>query len=364
MNKEEIGDSEKQAEVAAPEVAAPEVAAPQLSVHKVTAPVYVLKADKKLKSWFSNLFNPKETKYEEAAELYERGASLYKLAKEHVTAGDTYLKAAECYNNANDKMQAVSSIINAANCYRSCKNTSATTTLKAIKCYEEAYTISINEGKFLAAANYLKQIAEIYELDNMRKACDYYLRAMDMYESENDKTNKNKCLLKAAELLSHADIKNYSEAIKSYEKLVDSCIDNNLQRFKVKEYLFKAGLCWFLQEDLVGAIRALDNYDEKDCSFASSAEGKFLRKLVICLDQYDVTSFTDHIIEYDRIYPLDKWKTSVLLSVKQNIQKGIKSHEDLEHAETDEGTNTGAKEGAEAKEGPKAREGADEESLR
>lgn len=69
----------------------------------------------------------------------------------------------------------------------------------------------------------------------------------------------------------------YEQAISIYEKVAAKSIDNNLLKWSVKDYFFRAGLCHLALGDTVGATRALDKYDDLDVTFPSSREGKFLR---------------------------------------------------------------------------------------
>jgi hypothetical protein len=67
------------------------------------------------------------------------------------------------------------------------------------------------------------------------------------------------------------------QAIKLYTQLGKASVDNALTRWSVKEYFFKAGLCHLCNEDLEGARRALEQFDNLDSTFGSSREGVFLK---------------------------------------------------------------------------------------
>ncbi|GLU22274.1 hypothetical protein SLE2022_383620 [Rubroshorea leprosula] len=56
------------------------------------------KAEKKLNGW--GLFSPK---YEDAAELFDKAANSFKLAKACDKAGSTYVKLANCYLKSESK---------------------------------------------------------------------------------------------------------------------------------------------------------------------------------------------------------------------------------------------------------------------
>lgn len=288
------------------------------------------KAEKKLNSW--SFFGGKESKYEEAAELFEKAGNSYKITKEWNLAGDAFRRAADCLTMTKS-FETMRCLLSAANCYKYQK----TDLEKAVECYQGAHDLSLNEGKFAQAAKYLKEIAEIHESDlQFDEAIDFYGRAAEIFETENDNSQNIACLLKMAQFLSTKEIGKYSDAITIYEKLANKSIDNNLLKFRVKEHLFKAGLCWLALEDLVGATRAIDDYDNRDCSFSSSREGKFLREILGCLNAYDVDGFRNAVVEFDSISPLDAWKTEILLVIKRTIPSTDRTEELNDQNDNDE----------------------------
>lgn len=288
------------------------------------------KAEKKLRGW--NPFSSKEEKHEEAAELFQQAGHIYKISKDWVLAGDAYLRGADCLR-AIKSFETTTLLLAAANCYRNVgltigadKNLESVDLRsnlgqKTISCYEAAHDLALDDGKFTQAARYLKEIAEIYESNqDLKEALIYYEKAADLYETEND-NSQIQCWTKIANLMTTKEIGNFAEAIKIYEKLVNKSIDNNLLKFKTKEYLFKAGLSWLSLDDMVGATRALDRYDTLDASFQDSREAKFLREIIENIKRYDVDGFTNAVIEYDSVTHLDPWTTQILLIIKRLIWK-------------------------------------------
>jgi len=145
------------------------------------------------------------------------------------------------------------------------------------------------------------------DLVNLEKATEAYERAAEMYAEENQKSAANSCLVKAAQF--YAQNEKYREvcprgdaprraclaasadsapchrarrpcacqAIKLYMELGKASIDNALTRWSVKDYFFKAGICYLCNEDLEGCRKALDQFDNLDSTFSSSREAKFLK---------------------------------------------------------------------------------------
>jgi len=270
------------------------------------------KAKAKLKgfSWFGS----GATKYEDASESYIKAANIYKMAKKWDAAGTAYINAAECLVKAQSKHEAATNYINASN---SLKKTNITESIKALKTAIELFT---DEGRFSIAAKHQKDLAELYETEaqDLQSAMDSYQTAADYFEGENSTSSANACLLKVAQLA--AQVEKYDKAIELYEQVARQSIDNNLLKWSVKEYFMKAGLCHLCSQDIISCKRALEKYQEMDCTFSSQRECKFLKDIIAAYENYDVEAFTQAVVEFDSISKLDAWKTSVLLRIKNSIK--------------------------------------------
>lgn len=100
-----------------------------------------------------------------------------------------------------------------------------------------------------------------------------------------------------------------------------SAINNNLMKWSVKDYLLKAGICHLASGDLVATQRALEQYMELDPAFAQTRECKLLHDLKEAVEQGDQEGFSDKLFQFDQMSKLDKWKTKILLRVKDAIEK-------------------------------------------
>jgi alpha-soluble NSF attachment protein len=67
--------------------------------------------------------------------------------------------------------------------------------------------------------------------------------------------------------------------------------------------------------------RALETYRDTDPTFASTREHQLLADLTQAVEQGDQEAFTDKLFQYDQLSKLDKWKTTLLLRVKNNIEE-------------------------------------------
>ena len=92
-------------------------------------------------------------------------------------------------------------------------------------------------------------------------------------------------------------------------------------KWSVKEYLLKAGICHLCAADEVATNRALESYRDLDPSFAQTREHQLLGDLVEAVEEGDQEKFADKLFQFDQMSKLDKWKTTLLLRVKEGIEE-------------------------------------------
>jgi len=252
------------------------------------------------------------SKYEEASEMYVKAANLYKVAKKWGEAGRSFLKSADCQIKAQSKHEAATNYVEAANCFKKVE------VPEAINCLKLSIEIYLDMGRFPIAAKHHKDIAELYESEtNLDEAIKHNTTAAEYYASEEAGSSANQCLLKVAQFA--AQLEKYDLATEQFEKVAQASIDNALLKWSVKEYLLKAGLCHLASTDVINTRRALEKYQEMDVTFSSTRECKFLKDLADAYENSDVDAFTNIVVAYDSLSPLDNWKTSILLRIKNAI---------------------------------------------
>lgn len=129
----------------------------------------------------------------------------------------------------------------------------------------------------------------------------------------------NKLWLKVADLAALEG--DYHKAIGNFEKVAKASVSNNLMKYSVKDYFLKAGICYLATGDLIAAQRAIGGYAELDPGFASQRENLLLNDILASVQAGDPEDFADKLYMYDQVSKLDKWKTTILLRVKNNIVK-------------------------------------------
>lgn len=275
------------------------------------------KAEKKVKGW--GIFG---SKYDDAAELYEKAGNCYKLAKSWDKAADVYMKLGNCHLKLESKHEAGSAYVDAANCYKK------TNAKEAVRCLNLAVQLFMENGRLSMAAKYYKEIAEVHEKDEeLAEAMEYFERAAELYQGEEATSQGNQCRLKVAQIA--AQLEQYPKAIEIFEAVARQSMDNNLLRYSVKGYLLNAGICHICGCDPVAIINALEKYQEMDPAFTNSRECKLLTELAASIEEEDVEKFTDAIKEFDSMTRLDQWKTTLLLRAKNTLKAKEFEDDDL-----------------------------------
>ncbi|CBI18077.3 hypothetical protein VitviT2T_011878 [Vitis vinifera] len=275
------------------------------------------KAEKKLSGW--GLFG---SKYEDAAELYEKAANSFKLAKSWDKAGSINIKLANCHLKLDSKHEAANAYADAANCYKKTSNK------EAIACLEQAAAIFLEIGRLNMAARYYKEIGELYEVDqNLQQAIEKFDQAAELFQSEEVTTSANQCRQKVAQF--SAQLEQYPKAIEIYEEIARQSLNNNLLKYGVRGHLLNAGLCQLCKGDVVAITNSLERYQELDPTFSRTREYKLLADLAVAVDEEDVAKFTDVVKEFDSMTPLDAWKTTLLLRVKESLKAKELEEDDL-----------------------------------
>ncbi|KAK4489318.1 hypothetical protein RD792_005122 [Penstemon davidsonii] len=275
------------------------------------------KAEKKLGSWgFLG------SKYEDAADLFDKAANAFKLAKSWDQAGAVYVKLANCHLKLDSKHEAANAYADAAHCYKK------TNTKESISCLEQSVNIFLDIGRLNMSARYYKEIAELYEQEqNLEQSIVYYEKAADLFQSEEVTTSANQCKQKIAQFA--AQIEQYPKAIEIYEEIARHSLNNNLLKYGVKGHLLNAGICQLCKGDVVAISNALERYQELDPTFSGTREYKLLADLATAVDEEDLVKFTDAVKEFDSMTQLDAWKTTLLLRVKETLKAKELEEDDL-----------------------------------
>ncbi|KKA28762.1 hypothetical protein TD95_004794 [Thielaviopsis punctulata] len=289
----------------------------------------LLKAEKTLASASSgfSFFGGREEKYQTAADCFTQAGNAFRMQKLNVDAGKALEAAADVQERyLKDPDDAANSRLEAFKAYR--KDDPAA----AARCLEAAIKQYCARGNFRRAAGHQESLGELYDTDlgNTAAALAAYETAAGWYEGDNAPAMANKVWLKVAEMA--ATSTDYYKAIDIFERVAKGSVDNNLMRYSVKDYLFKAGICHLATADMVSTQRALQQYVEIDPTFAAQREYRVLSDLCESIQAGDAQKFTDQLYNFDQVSKLDKWKTTLLVRVKEGITQPTVEAEDDEFA--------------------------------
>ncbi|AET41032.1 alpha-soluble NSF attachment protein SEC17 Ecym_7184 [Eremothecium cymbalariae DBVPG len=252
---------------------------------------------------------------EEASDLYIEAANLYRLSKQLDTAGDTFWKAAQCQVDASNEDEAGNTFVEAYKCYKS------SNPQKACEALEKAIGIFTRRGQFRRGAYFKFELADIQEfvLQDYPKAIENFEIAGDWYLQDQALALSNKSYIRCADL--KALDKNYLDAAEIYRKIIANSLGNKLSQWSLKDHYLKLILCYLAAGDTVAAEKVLQEALQEDTTFQQSREHTLLSSLIDAVKEGNIESFSSQVFDYDKFNKLDKWKTTVLLQIKDSISE-------------------------------------------
>jgi len=263
-----------------------------------------------------SLFGGRQEKWEGACELYTQAANAFRMQNQNKEAGQAFEKAANIQTQKlNEPDDAANTLTEAFKVYRK------TEPLDAARCLDVAINHYTSKGNFRRAATHKQNLAEIYEIEigDQKKAIESYELAASWFENDNAEALANKLWLKVADLAAMEG--DYYKAIELFEKVASTAVSNQLMKWSVKDYFLKAGLCHLAVGDQVATNRAFEKYRDMDPTFPSQREHQLLVDLYEAVEAGDQEMFADKLFHYDQMSKLDKWKTVILLKIKNSIEE-------------------------------------------
>ncbi|KAK6535476.1 vesicular-fusion protein S17 [Orbilia ellipsospora] len=263
--------------------------------------------------WFSN----KQDKIEQAIETYTQAANAFRASNQGNEAGAAFEKAAALSKSINEPNDQANYLSEAFKAYRLTSPPDAARVMRQALAHYSLTNIR-------RAATNKQTLAEMLEQDSNTKldAIKEYDEAGDWFRNDNAEALANKCYIKAADLA--AETGNYFKAINRYEEVAKASVNNNLMKWSVKDYLFKASLCQLASMDMISAKRAiLGEYPALDNAFANgSMEGLFLANLLQCVQDGEREAFRNNVVQFMARFPLDNWKQQILHKTEEQIEAG------------------------------------------
>ncbi|CAI2376770.1 unnamed protein product [Moneuplotes crassus] len=271
------------------------------------------KASKKEKgSCFINLFSNKEARMEEVKELYEKAANSYKLAQEWEKAGQMYRKCADLERQTNGIPAQY--LLDSLTCYKKVNHA------EYLALAEETIVILSEDGRLDQAARLRKEVAESYEQQaEYPQAILEYEKAAQLYEMEDTHSFASQCYVKEADLMVMVKEADLVKIIQTYEKVINEYLKKDMLKSSSKGLVLKVCLCYLANDDLVGAKNRHHTFSQEDATFSNSREGELLSSLFTAKELKDVDLFQKTLHDYNKITPLKKEETQLLVQIKDSF---------------------------------------------
>ena len=84
-----------------------------------------------------------------------------------------------------------------------------------------------------------------------------------------------------------------------------------------KDLFFKSSLCYLADDDMIGAKRAIQNYQIDDPNFDSSRENDLLMAMIEAIEAKSEEDFVKIVSGYVKITPFDKVKNQLVAKIKE-----------------------------------------------
>lgn len=256
-------------------------------------------------------------KYDEALELYQQAANLFKMQKEWDRAAEAFDQCALCAQQSGLEGNASFYYSEAGAVLKK------VSTQRAVEEYEKAISLFGNSGKFRQAGRLLMQIAELYEAESVQRSHvkSYYKRAVEMFElDERSNSDLTKCNLRVAEIA--ANLGELQEAIAILEDEGEKALRNDALHFHARERFLVAGFLHLAGCDSVSVNLAHQRYMNLDLQFASCKEGELFGNLAEAFENCDLEMFTAKLSEYESRKRLGAWEKSLLALAQEHMRKG------------------------------------------
>lgn len=145
-------------------------------------------------------------------------------------------------NEIGEPDDAANSLVQASQCYTAKPDLQPEDGQNAARLLKGAVTHYTSKGNFRRAASYQEKLAEILEkAGDSKAAVEGFEQAGTWYKVEGSLQMANKMFLKVAD---NAALQgDYPRAIDKFEEVAKASASNNLMKWSLKEYFFKAAIC-------------------------------------------------------------------------------------------------------------------------
>ena len=272
---------------------------------------------------FQYILTPSQ-RYEDVLELLKKSANAYKIESNWKAAGHGYLRIVKFINDNQSKgfdylftlHDLVENYLNAAHCFDKISH------LDKNHCISKAIEIYKGEGNFKRAGKLQMDIAYGFEKSlEFEKAIESYKKAYELFHFGRDKISESvDCLNKIAELSIGLNNPDWEGIVQIYDKIIEHYQSVKLGYFQLKKYISMVLLVILCYESETNMQQKYLEYSNKDYTFETSNEGKFIAELVKSLENSDVILFKTSCYMFDKIKTIDNLMVTLLTKIKDRIQ--------------------------------------------
>ena len=269
--------------------------------------------------FFGKMFSSKQGRLDEALELFQAAANMYKIRKDWNNAGVAYEECANLEVQLGSQ-SAYSQYKEAAHCFSFVDQERSNRNLNnAIQFLE-------NHAKFQQAGKMTQEIAHQLEIDfDYAGAIEKYKKAAELFklEGQSCRSLEQQCSVKVADLMcisNHKDM--LIEAPKIYEKVGMQYLTVNLLKTSAKDMFFKCVVCNLAQKDEITAQNNLAKFIKEDPTFEGTREYQFLEKAIECVTEpSNPEGFREAMAKLKSYRDLDKWKINMFDTILTKIEE-------------------------------------------
>lgn len=275
-------------------------------------PEKLIKKAEKLMSpgFFKALFSTADERLDEAVDLYDRAAEIYKIKREYEKSKECYFQIAlikeQMHGNPIPSYENIIQI-----------NEKLKHPEENIKVINEVIDYYKQKGNFSYCAEYETKKLDIYiKSGNNEEVLKCFDKSLDYYQMDKDTRLNSIRTVKTqkADYIIEKDIKDMIPECKYiYEEIGDDYLTSLKGQIFAQDYYFKCVLCYLLYDDYLSARAYYHKFSKKDENFRKSAIGNFSLGLINALESVNQENFNN-----EDVIPIDDIENDFLRAIKYN----------------------------------------------
>lgn len=255
-----------------------------------------------------------EQKNDNAASVYAKAATKFKIARKYKESGDSWRQSAECYIQCASYFDAANSLLEAAKIFKMIDSDLSN------KAYCDSIAAFNNAGKFRRAAKIHMEVAAAYEKDgNVQEAKAHYEQAARLFMEEDQPASASPAREKVA--IFTALESDFMKASSLFETLARDAMEKSVTAFRAKKWFFASWIFILATKDQVLARMKLDEFRDIDPKFESSQELKVCEKMLEAYQNVQDKEFQAILSEWNNLHRMPDEQVHALVFVLRDMQK-------------------------------------------